>query len=242
VAKSRSVWNIHELRGYTDGPPVWISVLWQAYYVFLALAACQRPPRARARFSRRIRQASRFPRLLLLGVAGLLPSFVLLGLSAADHPAPTAWLALGSVLVVSLVIVRIWDLLTLMRAQAGLLAALVRSDPLTGAANHRHQAGDELLKPATAAWHEALEGAGFLARWGGEEFTVLLPSADPAAALRRLDGLRGVIPHGQTCSIGVARWDGHEDQLTLLHRADEALYAAKSGGRDRLVTADDRPV
>jgi PleD family two-component response regulator len=40
-----------------------------------------------------------------------------------------------------------------------------------------------------------------------------------------------------TCSIGVASWDFHEAADELVRRADEALYAAKAGGRDRYVTA-----
>jgi hypothetical protein len=156
------VWNIHELRGYTDGPPVWINVLWQAYYVFLALAACHETASRPNAHQPSNPTGLTIPRLLLLGVAALLPSFVLLGLSAADHTTPTAWLALGSVLVVSLVIVRIWDLLTLMRAQAGLLAALARSDPLTGAANRR-------------TWdHELSRACAATAQTGDELFVALL--------------------------------------------------------------------
>jgi PleD family two-component response regulator len=57
-----------------------------------------------------------------------------------------------------------------------------------------------------------------------------------------LDRLRRVVPNGQTVSIGIARWDGEEEPFPLLQRADQALYLAKSGGRDRSVLAVDRPV
>ena len=49
--------------------------------------------------------------------------------------------------------------------------------------------------------------------------------------------LRFVIPAEQTCSAGVAYWDGHESPEALTGRADLALYQAKRAGRDRVVTA-----
>ncbi|WP_432563340.1 GGDEF domain-containing protein [Kineococcus sp. SYSU DK003] len=96
-----------------------------------------------------------------------------------------------------------------------------------------HQAGDGLLTAATAAWALSLRPDGFLARWGGEEFVVVVRGAEPDA-LARLDALRAVVPDGQTCSIGVARWRRDETPDETLRRADEALYAAKAAGRDRL--------
>jgi PleD family two-component response regulator len=46
-----------------------------------------------------------------------------------------------------------------------------------------------------------------------------------------------VTPEGQTVSAGLACWDGHESPEHLVGRADSALYAAKRGGRDRLIAA-----
>jgi diguanylate cyclase (GGDEF)-like protein len=100
-----------------------------------------------------------------------------------------------------------------------------------------HQAGDRLLKEAAAAWRSELRATDTLARYGGEEFAVLLPGCDPDQAVSLLQRLRGATPAGQTCSAGVASWDGTEDAGTLVARADAALYQAKSGGRDRVVTA-----
>ncbi|WP_432515217.1 GGDEF domain-containing protein [Kineococcus sp. SYSU DK001] len=98
-----------------------------------------------------------------------------------------------------------------------------------------HQAGDELLKAASAAWADAL-GDGFLARWGGEEFVAVV-TGGAQDAVRRVDALRAVVPDGQTCSIGLARWEPGEAPAVTLRRADGALYAAKSAGRDRLEQA-----
>ena len=74
-----------------------------------------------------------------------------------------------------------------------------------------------------------------LARYGGEEFAVLLPGCDLPGASEVIERLRSIIPLGQACSAGVARWDGIESQASFLARADARLYAAKDEGRDRLV-------
>jgi PleD family two-component response regulator len=47
------------------------------------------------------------------------------------------------------------------------------------------------------------------------------------------------MPEGQTCSIGVAQWDGAETTSSLIERADAALYEAKAAGRNLTVAADD---
>ncbi len=59
-------------------------------------------------------------------------------------------------------------------------------------------------------------------------------------AFRSANRLRSGVPGGQTCSIGVAAWDGQEDVPGLVARADAALYEAKHAGRDRTVLADVR--
>jgi diguanylate cyclase (GGDEF)-like protein len=102
-----------------------------------------------------------------------------------------------------------------------------------------HQAGDRLLKGATAAWSTRLRAVDRLARYGGEEFIVLLPGAAGQLATGVLERLRGATPAGQTFSAGVATWDGNETSETLIARADRALYQAKQAGRDRIVVSSD---
>jgi diguanylate cyclase (GGDEF)-like protein len=104
-----------------------------------------------------------------------------------------------------------------------------------------HQAGDRLLKDATAAWSAALRGTDLLCRYGGEEFGVLMPGATAEQAAEVLERLRGVTPEAQTFSAGVVCWDGQEISDELVARADRALYAAKAAGRDR-VTVGAPPV
>jgi diguanylate cyclase (GGDEF)-like protein len=100
-----------------------------------------------------------------------------------------------------------------------------------------HLAGDALLREASAAWHACLRAGDVLARFGGEEFIVLLPGAAAARACELLDRLRKATPGGQTVSAGAAEWDRLETSTELIARADAALYRAKSEGRDRVVCA-----
>jgi diguanylate cyclase (GGDEF)-like protein len=100
-----------------------------------------------------------------------------------------------------------------------------------------HQAGDRFLKTVSAAWRERLRSTDVLARYGGEEFALALPGCDTRDALELLERLRAGLPDAQTCSAGVAEWNGEEAPHDLLGRADRALYAAKEAGRDRIMVA-----
>ncbi|BFU44674.1 GGDEF domain-containing protein [Krasilnikovia sp. MM14-A1004] len=102
-----------------------------------------------------------------------------------------------------------------------------------------HPAGDRLLADAAAAWLSALRRVDLLARVGGEEFVVLLPESGADEAGHVLARALAVTPDGQTFSAGLAVWDGVETSDELTARADAALYAAKSGGRNRIVVARD---
>jgi diguanylate cyclase (GGDEF)-like protein len=98
-----------------------------------------------------------------------------------------------------------------------------------------HPAGDRLLKEAAAAWHGAIRAADTLARFGGEEFIVLLPDTGTDEAVRVLERALAATPLGQTFSAGVATWDRTEASDELITRADAALYAAKAAGRRQVL-------
>src|ERR687894_2898000 len=96
-----------------------------------------------------------------------------------------------------------------------------------------HPCGDEFLQRTAQAWQSRLRAADVLARYGGEEFAVALPGSNLADGVAVIDTLRGLVPEGQTCSAGVAEWDGREPAEALVRRADLALYLPKAAGRDR---------
>jgi diguanylate cyclase (GGDEF)-like protein len=125
---------------------------------------------------------------------------------------------------------------------------------------HGHRAGDDVLAGVGKALVESLQRPGDLAaRYGGDEFVVLLPDTDTDGALDVARRIRAAIdglcirhyasPQGRvTPSIGVAHLvpaAGNTAQ-ELLERADKALYSAKFAGRDRImaepIRAADRPV
>ncbi|WP_432994492.1 diguanylate cyclase [Dactylosporangium sp. CA-233914] len=126
------------------------------------------------------------------------------------------------------------------RGRVPLTVALLDLDHFKGFNDtHGHPAGDRLLKEAAAAWRGCLRAADLLARYGGEEFIVLLPDATPGEARRILDRMRAATPHEQTFSAGVATLAAGEGSDELVARADEALYAAKRAGRNRVTLAAD---
>jgi diguanylate cyclase (GGDEF)-like protein len=100
-----------------------------------------------------------------------------------------------------------------------------------------HPAGDRLLKETAVAWREELRSGDFLARIGGEEFALLLPQCATEDALTVVDRLRGRVRYEQTCSAGIVVQEPGESAEELMTRVDEALYAAKTGGRNRVSLA-----
>jgi len=104
---------------------------------------------------------------------------------------------------------------------------------------HGHAAGDDLLREFAAQASVLLREGDTLARWGGEEFAVLLPDCPSASFVESiLDRIRAAAPAGQSCSVGYASWDGLESAEQLVMRADRALYRAKAMGRDRAASAE----
>jgi diguanylate cyclase len=99
---------------------------------------------------------------------------------------------------------------------------------------HGHPAGDALLRDAATAWSRELRAGDLLARYGGEEFVLVLPNCLPHEAAAIAERLRARTPGVETCSIGIAAWDGSDPAEALVAHADAALYDAKLGGRDRV--------
>ncbi len=103
-----------------------------------------------------------------------------------------------------------------------------------------HGAGDRALQLLGSVLGQVARGSDVVGRLGGDEFAMLLHETDKsdalAVALRLREALHEVADSGApvTASIGVSTWLGENDGPdAILHRADEALYAAKRGGRDR---------
>ncbi len=114
-----------------------------------------------------------------------------------------------------------------------------------------HEAGDAVLVEVGKALKAAVRSTDLVARFGGEEFTVILPESPLPATIRRAEALRLAcqalrlrhLGHDLpqiTISVGVAELPDHasvgED---LLRQADAALYQAKQGGRNRVAVAED---
>ncbi|MDD3287821.1 MAG: sensor domain-containing diguanylate cyclase [Alphaproteobacteria bacterium] len=111
-----------------------------------------------------------------------------------------------------------------------------------------HAVGDTVLQEIVRASLESLRDSDIMGRLGGEEFAILLPETDLAAALEVADRLRQhVADHpikveGKTLhcslSIGVARLAPQDKDIdALLQRADDAMYVAKNNGRNRIIVA-----
>ena len=100
-----------------------------------------------------------------------------------------------------------------------------------------HSAGDRLLKACGAAWYERLRSADLLARYGGDEFAVMLPDCSMRDALIVGERLRSATPSQTSSSIGAAQWDGVESSDQMLRRADDAMHEAKRAGRNCVAAA-----
>jgi len=107
-----------------------------------------------------------------------------------------------------------------------------------------HLAGDKVLKIIATVLRKRLRGSDFIARFGGEEFVLLLPATPPAVGAKLLETLRAAIEacpfhfKGErvtiTVSMGLAAFRPGEHSDLVLKRADQALYRAKNAGRNRV--------
>jgi diguanylate cyclase (GGDEF)-like protein len=111
-----------------------------------------------------------------------------------------------------------------------------------------HQIGDKVLVQLCALVAASIRGTDILARWGGEEFAIMVPSCDGRTTRLAAEKLRAVIEQfvfhtvGKvTCSFGVAQYVDGDTAAALITRADEALYRAKVNGRNRVELAAPPP-
>ena len=111
-----------------------------------------------------------------------------------------------------------------------------------------HELGDRILEEVSTLARQRLREADLLARWGGEEFMALLPETDEAGTRELANDLRQEVANedfpgvGQlTISLGVAEYRPYEALKEVTKRVDDALYAAKEGGRNRVVVAGQDP-
>jgi len=110
-----------------------------------------------------------------------------------------------------------------------------------------HECGDEILKQIAKTLTSSLRTEDIVARYGGEEFIVLLPNADASGAAITAEKLRFAVEQKDFCwndihlhatiSIGVTTFDCKSEPSinAIIGQADNALYAAKKGGRNRIV-------
>ncbi|ATL91640.1 GGDEF domain-containing protein [Aeromonas sp. CU5] len=113
--------------------------------------------------------------------------------------------------------------------------------------NYGHLAGDKALKVVAKALQSALRDTDFIARFGGEEFVVLLPNINPDKFQTPLETLRQTIKSIPfrfrdakveiTISIGATLFKEGDNPSDVFERADQALYHSKHGGRDQVTLA-----
>lgn len=112
---------------------------------------------------------------------------------------------------------------------------------------HGHETGDVILKRLATLVSQTLRSTDLLARWGGEEFAVLLQDTSASGASTFAERLRQQVAetrlHGLavTISLGIAEYHRGESPDEMLARADGALYRAKRAGRNRVGVADSSP-
>jgi diguanylate cyclase (GGDEF)-like protein len=108
-----------------------------------------------------------------------------------------------------------------------------------------HIEGDRVLREFGKAVRTKTRATDICGRYGGEEFAVLLPSTDVAGAANVAENIRTQAESSIktsdgkpiTASFGVAAWDDSMNNPSdFVHKADEALYKAKQGGKNRVVS------
>lgn len=106
-----------------------------------------------------------------------------------------------------------------------------------------HHAGDSVLEELSSLVNSQLRSSDYLARWGGEEFTIVLPESDLDQGVITAEKLRKIIEtypftikQRVTCSFGVIQCSNDETVDGALGRVDSKLYEAKERGRNQVVS------
>ncbi|WP_024787377.1 MULTISPECIES: diguanylate cyclase [unclassified Lebetimonas] len=104
-----------------------------------------------------------------------------------------------------------------------------------------HEKGDFVLKEISKLIKENIRKTDIFGRWGGEEFLIILPSTKAKEAVKISEKLRKIIQEHNfdglnvTISFGISELKENDDNISIVNRADKALYKAKEKGRNRVV-------
>ncbi len=103
-----------------------------------------------------------------------------------------------------------------------------------------HSMGDRILVETVQAIRQSLRSCDAIGRWGGEEFLLLCPESDLKAVTLLAERVRSAVEQFpftsqrvHTISLGATTWQPNDSAMTLIDRADQALYEAKNSGRNR---------
>lgn len=108
--------------------------------------------------------------------------------------------------------------------------------------SHGHLTGDKVLKEVSQILQSMCRSSDSIGRWGGEEFLIILPKTAINGALEEAERLRDVIDHHtfsivghKTASFGISQLIEFDTHSALIERADNALYQAKTTGRNKVI-------